>query len=213
MYRILSDKQHKYLVRLRKQGKSIPEISRETGTPITTVQRHIKGIQVPAEFQTILREKQGGSKDRAKGLRLNIATDVEKLLGRISRRDYLFLLIGLYWGEGTKKDFAIINSDPLLIQTLIHCLKTFGIPKDRLAISLRVHSEISVPQAKKFWAQTTGLPNQIIERVEVIEGKKKGKLPHGMCRIRVRSGIRDRLLIQSAIAFIGKECSKRILSQ
>jgi hypothetical protein len=160
-----------------------------------------------------LREKQGGSKDRAKGLRTNISTKVEKLLGKISQRDHLFLLIGLYWGEGTKKDFTVINSDPFLIQTFIHCLKNFGISKDRLSISLRIHTEISESRAKTFWAQATGLPRHLIERVEIIEGKKKGKLPHGMCRIRVKSGIRDRLFIQSAIARIGKECSKRILSQ
>jgi len=213
MHQILSNEQHEHLVDLRKHGKSIPEISRETGTPITTVQRHIKGIQVPHEFQAILREKQGGSKDRAKGLRLNIATNVEKLLGKLSNRDYLFLLVGLYWGEGTKKDFTVINSDPFLIQTFIHCLKTLNIPNDRLSLSLRVHTEISVSQAKTFWSRTTGLPKELIERVEVIEGKKKGKLPNGMCRVRVRSGIRDRLLIQTAIALIGKECSKRIVSQ
>lgn len=212
MYRILSDEQHKHLVGLRKQGKSIPEISRETGTPVTTVQRHIKGVQVPSEFQTILREKQGGSKERARGLRLNIAADVEKLLGGISRRDYLFLLIGLYWGEGTKRDFSVINSDPLLIQTLIYCLNVMGIQKSRISLSLRVHAEISLPEAKAYWTRTTGLSQQLIERVEVIEGKKKGKLPHGMCRVRVKSGIRDRLLIQSAIALIGKECSKRLIS-
>lgn len=212
MYRKLSDEQHKHLIRLRKNGKSIPEISRETRTPITTVQRHIKGVQVPIEFQTILREKQGGSKDRARGLRLNIATDVKKRLGEMSRRDYLFLLIGLYWGEGTKKDFTVINSDPLLLQTFIYCLKTLNILNDRLSISLRVHTEISVSEAKAYWARTTGLPQKLIGRVEVIEGKKKGKLPHGMCRVRVKSGIRDRLLIQSAIELIGKECSKRIVS-
>ncbi len=212
MYRILSEEQHKNLIRLRRHGKSIPEISRETGTPITTVQRHIKGVQVPSEFQTILREKQGGSKDRAKGLRSNVAKSAGKLLGNISHRDYLFLLIGLYWGEGTKRDFSVINSDPLLIQTFIHCLKILGISKERLSVSIRVHTEISISKAKAFWAQTTGLPKQIIERVEVIEGKKKGKLPYGMCRVRVRSGIRDRLLIQSAMALVGKECSKRIVS-
>lgn len=206
MYQRLSGRQHKYLVRLRKLGKSIPEISRETGTPVTTVQRHIKGVQVPIEFQTILREKQGGSKDRAKALRENTAAKAIELVGKMSRREYLFLLIGLYWGEGTKGDFSVVNSDPLLIRTLIRCLEAFGISKDRLGISLRVHKGISIPQAKKFWIQTTGLPMHLIGRVEVIEeGKKKGKLLHGMCRIRVKSGIRDRLLIQSAIALIGKE--------
>lgn len=212
MYQLLSNAQHEYLVTLRKQGKSIPEISKETGVAKTTVLRHIRGVQVPDEFQLILREKQGGSKDRAKALRVNTATKVEKLIGNISLRDYLFLLIGLYWGEGTKRDFSVINSDPILIQTFIYCLKTLKIPEDRLSISLRVHTEISIPQAKTFWAQTTGLSNGIIKRVEIIEGKKKGKLPYGMCRVRVRSGIRDRLFIQSAIALIGKECGKRLIS-
>lgn len=212
MYRILSNEEHKHLIWLRQQGKSIPEISRETGTPITTVQRHIKGIQVPTEFQAILREKQGGSKDRAKGLRLNIAADIKERLGEMSHRDYLLLLVGLYWGEGTKKDFTVINSDPFLLQTFVCCLKTLNIHNDRLSLSLRVHTEISIPEAKAYWTRLLGLPHHIIERVEVIEGKKKGKLPHGMCRVRVRSGIRDRLLIQSAITIIGKECSKRIVS-
>jgi len=213
MYQRLSDVQHKYLVKLRQQGKSIPEISRETNTPITTVQRHIKAVEVPEEFQTILREKQGGSKDRAKGLRLNIATDAKERLGEMSHRDYFFLLIGLYWGEGTKKDFTVINSDPFLLQTFVYCLKTLNISSDRLSISLRVHAEVSIPEAKVYWTRTLGLPHMPIERVEVIEGKKKGKLPHGMCRVRVRTGIRERLLIQSSIALIGKESSKRIVSQ
>lgn len=213
MYKILSEEQHEHLVDLRKQGKSIPEISRETGTPITTVQRHIKGVKVPHRFRTLLREKQGGSKERAKGLRLNVASDARGFLGELSKRDYFLLLIGLYWGEGTKRDFSVINSDPFLIQTLIYCLKRVGISENRFSLSLRLHTEISVPEAKKYWARTTGLPNHRIERVEVIEGKKKGKLPYGMCRVRVKSGIRDRLLIQSAITLIGKECGKRIVSK
>ncbi|MFA5744979.1 MAG: hypothetical protein WC887_02075 [Candidatus Paceibacterota bacterium] len=213
MYQLLSGEQHKHLVTLRKQGKSIPEISKETGVAKTTVFRHIKDIKIPKEFQTLLREKQGGSKDRANALRLNTISRVEKLLGNISNRDYLFLLVGLYWGEGTKRDFSVINSDPLLIRTFIYCLKALNIAEDRLSIALRVHTEVSIPRAKAFWAQTTGLSKQLIGRVEIIEGKKKGKLPYGMCRIRVKSGIRDRLFIQSAITLIGKECGKRIVSQ
>lgn len=212
MYRRLSHKQHEHLAFLRQQGKSIPEISRETRIPITTVQRHVKGVQIPYEFQAILREKQGGSKDRAKGLRVNTTVEAKKLLGNMSDRDYLLLLIGLYWGEGTKMDFSLVNSDPVLIRTFMRCLKTLRIPKSRLSLSLRVHTEVSVPKAKAFWAHVTGLPETHIGRIEIIEGKKKGKLPHGMCRVRVKSGIRERLLVQSAISLIGKESSKRVLS-
>ena len=58
----------------------------------------------------------------------------------------------------------------------------------------------------------TGLSKKTIALVEVIEGKKKGKLPYGMCRVRISSGIRERLLIQSAIQLIGKEASEKVLS-
>ncbi len=211
MARLLSRQKHDELILLRRQGKSIPEISRETGIAKTTVLRHVRGVAVPEEFKVRLREKQGGSKDRAKALRENMTEEAESVLGEFSRRDQLLLLIGLYWGEGTKKDFSIINSDPALLQAFIHCLGTLHISRERLALSLRVHREISIPEAKKFWASITGLSTQCIERVEVIDGKKKGKLPYGMCRVRVRSGIRERLLLQSAISLIGK-ASKEALS-
>lgn len=206
--RKIDDEKHDALVQLRKIGNSIPEISKKTGVPITTVQRHIKDVQVPVEYKAILREKQGGSKERAAGLRENSLEKTRHFLGTLSDRDKMLLLIGLYWGEGTKKDFAIINSDPALIQTFIHCLQTIGISRDRITMSLRIHSNISVSSAKAFWSGISGLSATGIGRIEIIEGKKKGKLKYGMCRIRVRSGIRERLLIQSAIALIGKEMAK-----
>lgn len=210
--RKLAGKNRERVIGLRIQGRSIPEISRETGVAKTTVQRHVKGIEIPKEFRQRLKEKQGGAKDRANGLRENIAIEIGSILGRISDRDLLFLLVGLYWGEGTKRDFSLINSDPVLVRTFIRCLKTLHISEERLSLSLRLHTEISIPRAKTFWARVTGLSRDIIERVEVIEGRKKGKLPHGMCRVRVKTGIRERLLIQTAISLIGKECSNTLIS-
>lgn len=211
MHRLSKDEKEK-LVTLRRLGKSIPEIARETGTPITTVQRHIKEVIVPNKYLQLLKEKQGGAKERAKALRENSLSRAIELIQHISERDLLFLLIGLYWGEGTKKDFSVINSDPMLIQAFIRCLRVLGIEKDRLSISLRVHKEVSISHAKAFWESVTGLDSQLIKRIEIIDGKKKGKLVHGMCRIRVKTGIRDRLLLQSAIAHVGKGCAKGLLS-
>ena len=211
--RKLSNEIHQKLVNLRKLGKSIPEISKETGVAKTTVLRHIGTVKIPPQFQKRLKEKQGGSKERAYALRENIRIDSANLIGSMSKRDYLFLLIGLYWGEGTKADFSVINSDPSLIQTFILCLQTLQIPKERLSLSLRLHKGIPVKDAKTFWAQITGLPKSTMGRVEIIEGKKKGKLPYGMCRVRIKSGIRDRLLIQSSISLIGRESSKQVVSR
>jgi len=208
----LNDEKHRTLVQLRLSGMSIPEISRETGIPKTTVQRHIKGTEVPVEFHTRLKEKQGGAKKRAEGLRENCLEEAGTFLGDLSERDYLILLIGLYWGEGTKRDFSIINSDPKLLQAFMLCLRAANISIERVSLSLRVHNDISIEASKIFWARTLGVPIERIGRIEVIEGKKKGKLIHGMCRIRVLSGIRERLLIQSSISLIGKEAAEKVLS-
>jgi hypothetical protein len=200
-----------YLETETRPDYATPEISQETGIAKTTVQRHVKRVVVREEFREILRQKQGGSQERTKGLRDNSMARAAELINDAGAREYLFLLIGLYWGEGTKQDFAIINSDPVLIQSFIVCLHYLKVPKERISFALRVHADISIEEAKKFWAKTTGLSADGISRVEVIEGKKKGRLPYGMCRIRVRSGIRERLLIQSAIALVGAKLSKQIV--
>ena len=200
------------IVAARKLGMSIPEISKETGIAKTTVQRYILKVVVPRKFQTLLREKQGGSKERAYALRKNIMRSTHKMLGEISSRDLTFLMFGLYWGEGTKRDFAMINSDPILIQSFIVCLRVLGISNDRLSFSIRVHRGVSIKGASAFWARTTGVPLSRLSTIEIVDGQKNGKLKNGMCRIRVKAGIRERLLIQSAISLIGKECNKRLLS-
>jgi len=198
------------MIALRKFGKSIPEISKETGIPKTTVQRYMKGVEVPSEFQAILREKQGGSKDRAIGLRANIDDEVKRFTGEMSERDHFFLLIGLYWGEGTKGDFSLMNSDPALIRMFVRGVYNLGVTRERISIAIRIHEGISILSAKKYWTQVVGCLKDNVGYVEVIkEGRKKGKLPYGMCRVRVKAGIRERLWIQSTISFIGKIPPKR----
>jgi len=178
------------------------------------VQRHIQGVIVPRKFQRRLRERQGGAKQRALGLRKNIYEEAQILLGSLSDRDRLMLLVGMYWGEGTKKDFAIINSDPLLLQTFVKCLRTiFKIPNNRISGGLRVHRDISIEKCRKFWSQSLAISPEAFHRSEIIEGKKKGKLPYGMCRIRVRSGIKERVLVQTLISLIGKESKSKVLSR
>lgn len=208
----ISEELQTRILELRKVGNSIPEIVRQTGVAKTTVTRYVSGVTIPDEYLRQLKEKQGGAKDRAKDMRENILSDVEQRLGTISERDRLFLLIGLYWGEGTKKDFEIINSDPFLIQAILCSLQYLNIDKNRITLSLRLHRGISIPEAKAYWSRTTGIDESRINRIEIIEGKKKGKLKHGMCRIRVQSGIRERLFIQTAISLIGKDCNERVLS-
>lgn len=200
------------IIQLRMKGMSIPEISSQTGAAKTTVQRYVQKIVVPVQYAARLRERQGGARERAVALRMNCETEASSLLGELSKRDTFFLLLGLYWGEGTKRDFSIINSDPHLLQAFIVCLKDLGIDLDRISLSLRIHDDLDSSLAISFWSQTLGIARSRIGKIEIIKGKKKGKLPYGMCRVRVRSGIKERLLLQAAISLIGKESAGRVLS-
>jgi len=208
MPRLLSSAIRDEIVSLRETGHSIPEIHSITGKSKSTISRIVQGVLVRKEFKEVLRVKQGGAKERARSLRARIVAKVEEDLLPLSNRDKLLLLLGLYWGEGTKRDFSIINSDPFLIQTFIHTLACLQISEDRLTFSIRIHEGISPQPAVAYWSKITGLHKTRIGRIEVVKGKKKGKLPHGMCRVRIRSGIKERLYIQSAISQVGKECAK-----
>ncbi len=208
----INRKSQERIIALRKTGHSILEIVAITGIAQSTVRRYVLGVEVPEEHRMALRQKQGGAKDRAEGRRASVRAEIIPMLGSVATRDLFFLLIGIYWGEGTKKDLSLINSDPRLIQTFIRCLIEIGITRSRITLSLRVHKDIPLDRAKKFWSEATGLSEDRITRIEVIEGKKKGKLPFGMCRVRVSSGIRERLRIQTAISIVGAESERWLIS-
>lgn len=202
--RKLSSSQLSDVVQLRITGHSIPEISRLTGVAKTTVQRHVLDVSVPPKYKILLREKQGGSKQRAVGLRLNVAADVASLIGSISNRDKMMLLVGLYWGEGTKNDFSIINSDVTLLKVYLACLDELRIARSRLRAGVRIFAGMNALHAKAYWARALSIPLAQFTQVEVVPGRKKGKLPYGMCRVRVSRGVRERLFLQLTMQYIGK---------
>ena len=67
----------------------------------------------------------------------------------------LGLGLGLYWGEGNKKNKNSIrlgNTDPRLIKKFIEFLvEIFGIKKDKLRFGLQVFTDMSEKSALNFW--------------------------------------------------------------
>lgn len=94
----------------------------------------------------------------------------------------------LYWGEGAKRDLSFCNSDPGMIRMFAHCLLQMGVNKEDLKITVRIYEDIEKRNAVSFWSRTLGMPVKQISNVNVLKGRKKGKLKYGMCRIRVRKG-------------------------
>ncbi len=187
---------------MRETGHSLPEICKLLDRGGSTVFKYAKDVVVFPEYLGILKEKQGGSKARSKKQWNNSADRADNLLKKIGKRDKLLILASLYWGEGTKSGLDMINSDPLMVRVFIECLVEIGVRRKDLRISIRIYDDIDRFDAKKYWAGICGVDMEKILSINTIKGKKIGKLPYGMCRVRVTKGNEHFKLIMSMITFI-----------
>ena len=137
MAKRLSQTEVRRIIDLRKIGHSLNEIRRLTGHSNSTVLRYIAEIVVLPEYRKQLREKQGGSILKAKRNWKNAQHEASILITRPSRKDRLLVLASLYWGEGTKSELNLLNTDPSLIKVYVRCLKELGIDKSDLRVSIR----------------------------------------------------------------------------
>lgn len=187
------------IINLRKKGYSISEISLDIRKSKSVVSRYIQGVEVLPRYKEVLIKKQGGSKIRSEDLWKKSKIDASKILKEISSRDKLILLIGLYWGEGTKNELNIINGDPVLLRAFINFIKDFGVSKERIKASIRIYDNISYKKALYFWSNMLDLNSDSFFNPEIVKGKKNGKFEFGMCRLRVEKSSKEFKLLISLI--------------
>ncbi len=201
----MSDNERQLLVSLRGTGKSIGEISVILGRSRATISKYVRGIPVLPEFQKEWLSKRGGNTLRAKERKNKASSQANHMVTKISEKESLLIATCLYWGEGNKKDFGFTNSDPLMVATLISCLTDLGLDKERLKISIRVYDDVDIRLAKAHWAKIVGIQENKILSVNILRGKKRGKLPFGMCRIRITKGNDYFNLLMATVELISKK--------
>ncbi len=187
------------IIALRKRGHSLPEIRRATGHSNGTIFYYIKGIAIDSEFIEYWRNKRRSSVLRRMQALEKARDQANKIIRVLDRKEKLLILITLYWAEGSKRDLQLVNTDPFLIKVFIECLSALGITRDHLTISLRLYEDIDREKAIKFWTKETGISRDKISYIDIKKGNKKGKLPYGMCRVRVSKGGFTLKLIYSLI--------------
>ncbi len=173
---------------LRAKGQSISEISKAVNKSKSIVSRYIQGVQIKSEYKGVLRVKQGGSRMRAEQKWQDKRAEAKNLIKELSREQKLLILASLYWGEGTKSELNIINSDSSMLRVVVHCLKDLGVKDNDFRATIRIFSDIEKNSAVDYWSAALSIPKTCFLNVNVIRGRKEGKLPFGMCRLRVRSG-------------------------
>lgn len=174
---------------LRQKGYSLPEIKKVVNVGHGSVFRYIQGVEILPEYRKIWHSKRGGSFKRMKLAEKKAEEKADEYIVRLSEKEKLIFLSALYWGEGSKGDFGLTNSDPDLIKVFVLGLKeVFKISTDRLRISIRIYRDLDKDKCLKFWSKITEVPVSKFVSVNVLDGKKNGKLLYGMCRVRVTKG-------------------------
>lgn len=98
-----------------------------------------------------------------------------------NRNDFklLGLGLGLYWGEGHKKNKVSVrlgNTDPILIRNFMEFLvKICGVDKNDITFHLMIFNDIDPDVAKKFWIQKLKIMSeQIRGKITILKSKKSG---------------------------------------
>lgn len=189
MSKRLSEKTINQIKKFRERGWSLPEIHKELGVGYGTIHRHINDVRILPKYEKMWLGKRGGSIKRKKEAEKEAYEKAKKYILQLSDKEKTIFLCALYWGEGSKSDFGISNTDPELIRVFAQGLvKVFGISRDDFRISVRIFEDLDKEKCLDFWSQIVGIPREKFVNVNILKGKKEGKTPYGMCRLRVRKG-------------------------
>jgi len=184
----LTSTQIKHIIFLREHGHSLPEIRRLTGHGKATIFKYIQGVKILPRFQEFWKNRQRTSVARMLREQKKAQDEVKKTIKNIERKEKVLIAACLYWAEGNKKDLSLSNTDPDLIRTFVRCLEEFGVAKESLRVSIRTYEDLDRKKVCAFWSKIIGIPKKSIINVNVLRGKKRGKLKYGMCRVRVKKG-------------------------
>lgn len=209
----LSDREIKLIIKLRKDGMTLSEILKKVPRSKSTVFKYIEKVKVSKKVENLLSVKKKGSTSLSL---YNWRRAEEKgmdILNVFSNRDYYLILTALYWGEGNKKEFNIINGDPSLIKVVFKILLKIGVPIEDIKISLRLYSDLSKDDAIKFWSTFLNVKKENISSINILEGRKKGKLKYGMCRLRIKKGGQYFKLIMSMIDLIRRHFKAAVVQR
>jgi hypothetical protein len=104
----------------------------------------------------------------------------------------------LYWAEGAKdrNSLTFANSDVHMIRFFTTFLReSLGVPDSQLALRLNVYTNngLTVEQIEGFWLDLLGLPKTCLRAHSInhfptsSSGRRRNKLPHGVCTLRIHS--------------------------
>jgi hypothetical protein len=151
------------------EKKSMQEIADQLNYSLHTVSYWMQKYKIPIRSRseaTYVRRNPGG--DPFLFLKPETPEDI-KLFG---------IGIGLYWGEGNKKNLNSVrlgNTDPRLLEEFISfLLKIFSLDKNDLKFGLQIFTDIDPEVALDFWVKKLNIDRSQINRPVVTKSGSVG---------------------------------------
>ena len=190
--------------KLRRGGQSLNAISAKLGISKSTASRWCKDIVLTEEQTLKLAERdrtkqvlalQRGNRDRCRRAaerRERSKQEGRELIGTLTDRDLLLLGVGLYWGDGQKRDrIGMTNMRQEPLQIFIEWARLFGIVKSSLKAQLATADGTDGEDHKRWWCKTLGLDSEQFYKITVQKQRGKGSHQtsdreyHGVLSLRI----------------------------
>ena len=180
-------------VALRKQGKSLNEISRELGISKGTASLWLRDVEVPPEGQARLQGRirigQEALRHAAKKFVRRRQEAYERGLASVPTVGDA-LCIGLYWGEGSKagQTWCFSNSEREMIAAMTQWCIRAGQAPGAFRAHVHVHPEdtVSDDEVRLYWSEA-GIPIENIRvyrfRSQNSHQRHQSRIPYGTCHL------------------------------
>lgn len=189
MAKHLTPKTINKIKKLRSQGWSLPELVKKLEIGYGTAWRHIQGVEILPEYKSVWLYKKKSSLKRKLEAEKEANDRAIKTIKNLSKKEKELVLACLYWGEGGKTDFNLTNTDPNLIRIFIKGLQElYNIPLSKIKVNLRLYEDLDKESCVNYWSTFVGIPKKNILNINILPGKKAGRLKYGMCRVRIEKG-------------------------
>lgn len=175
--------------KLRKEGKSILDISRILRVSKSSVSLWCRDIELTPEQLKQLHSSMvrgslpgrvlGSQAQKKKRIeRQQVASlEAQKEFRSLKNSPFFHLGIGLYWGEGDKKAYIrFFNSDPEVIKVMMKWFQDFlgAKPQDfMMYLNLNQHHKHRSKEIIDFWSQVTSIPQEQFRKPSLVKVLQK----------------------------------------
>lgn len=182
---------------LRKKGKSINQIIKETGYSKASISMWVRNIVLTPSQQNRISER-GRSFKSIEKRRINrlansqakrqlIIDSAKKDFSTLSSRELKLIGTMIYWGEGGKTghwSVRLTNSDPLIIKVMMRFFREIcHVPESKFRGHIHTFEGAPIKDSEKYWSQVSGIPLKQFFKTYAKQSKasmqKRKTLPHG----------------------------------